>query len=412
MANGQLSQQTIDATNQTFLAMVNWKQAKMNSPTGIYKSGQTTVFTMDPTGGYARGIWLTGVVDVDVTLGTGAAVTVSPFAPYTLFNRIRVRLGNLIHDVHPYAFALVYQQSNNAGQDFTYTGPNPQTWAQGVLFGSENGGTGSWQYQVAAGENDWYFTFYIPLQFEPDDVSGLVPLGASANKLTLELDPCVNGVGTDPLVNPVVLTTAGTTSTTVTVGTNKNSLTAVVEFADMNTLLGPTGSGLVVPNPIIQNAIYLRDNVTPYPTWGNYLFAYMEEPYTFQRLIAMMNDNYTATNSATYPAQISQNSNLTGLKLNYDGQNMAREWSENTGGLNPYWMRYKGKYGNLPLQQGILTFDFMSGQDPRHPSGQDLLNAALFTQARIGLNYSNPGGAGNGAYVRLIGQYIVPQSYN
>ena len=411
MANAALSAQAIAQNNAEFLALVNWKQAKMNSSTGIYKSGQTTTFTMDPTGGYARGIWVTGTVDVDVTLGTSAAVTVSPFAPYTLFNRVRVRLGNLIHDVHPYAFELVYEQMNNAGQSYIEAGPTPQTWAQTYIFGSNNSGTKSWSYQVASGENDWTFAFYIPLQFEKDDVTGLIPLGASANKLTLELDPCVSTVGTDPLVSPVVLTTAGSTSTTVTVGTNKNSMTCIVEYADMNTLVGPTGAGIVVPDPTITQAVYLRDNVTPYPNFGSYLPVYMEEPYTFQRLIALFNDNYTATNSATYPGQMAQNSLLTGLKLNYDGQNTAREWSESTGGLVPFWSNYKAKYGNLPRAQGIIGFDFASGEDPRHPNGQDLLNAALFTQARVMLNYTNPGGSGTGAYVRLIGQYLVPQSY-
>lgn len=408
MTQAQLDAQTIMDTNSKFLALVNWKPAKMASTTGVYKAGQTTTFTMDPTGGYARGVWIFGTVDLNIA-GTGT-VAVSPFAPYVLFNRARVKLGNIIHDVHPYAFELTQQQSNNAGQSFLYAGPTPQTWAQDVLFGSDQAATKSWGFQgVNAQDNVWRFAFYIPLQFEPDDVTGIVPLGASANKLTVELDPCVAGIGTDPLVNPIIQLTG---ANTCVIGGVQSTLTAVVEYADMNTLTGPTGAGIVVPDPIITQAVYLRDNVTPYPSFGQYLSVSMEEPYQFQKLTALVNDNYTAVNGTGFnSAQISQNALVAGLKLMYDGQNTARTYDATTGGMSTYWMRYLDAYGVLPIQ-GILTFDFASGDDPRHPTGQDLLNAALFTQAKIGIQYTNPGGAGQGAYVRLIGQYLVPQSYS
>ena len=407
MAQPQLSAAQIMQTNAEFLAMANWRPALMDSTTGIYKTGQTTTFTMDPTGGYARAIWVMGKVDV-TPAGTGT-IGVSPYAPYVLFNRVRVRLGNLIHDVHPYAFALMQQLGNNAGQDFLYPGVQPQLWAQNVLFGSLQNGTASWAMQgVNAETNVWTFMFRIPLQFEKDDVTGIVPLGASSNKLTLELDPTTSPIGTDPLVSPILQLTG---ANTVTIGTTDNTLTAVVEYADMNTLQGPTGGGFVVPDPIITQAVYLRDNVTPYPKFGSYLYAYMEEPYVFMRLIAMMNDNYTAVNGTGNNAlAMSQNALLTGIRLNYDGQNTAREWDATSGGTNTFWMEQLVKYGTL-FNQGIIPFDFTSGQDPRHPNGQDLLNAANFTQARIGLQYTSPGAGVTGAYIRLIGQYLVPQSY-
>lgn len=412
MAQQQLSQAQIATNNAEFFNLVNWRTGMMTSPTSIYKTGQTTVFTMDSTGGYAKGIWVTGTVDVNVTLGTGAAVETSPFAPWNLFERVRVKLGNPIHDVHPFAFELAFRESNNAGQRSTYPGPNPQTWAQNYVFGSDNSGTTSWSFQSSSGDNVWTFVFYIPLQFEPRDANGLVPLGSAANKLTVELVPCVTTVGTDPWISPVVLTTAGTSSTTVVIGANNNSLNCVVEYADMNSLTGPSGAGIVVPDPIITAAVYLRDNTTPYPTFGQYRYAYMEEPYQFQRLIAVMNDNFSST-VAGHLGSPSQNRFLSGIVLNYDGQNTARRWDATTGGTIPFWTSQLKKYGNFPTE-GIVSFDFASGDDPRNPTGADLLNAALYTQARIGLQYNNPntgGSAPNGAYIYLIGQYIVPQAY-
>lgn len=403
-----ISPADVEAINSRFFALANWRPAAMESSTGTFKQAGTTTFTLDPTGGYAKGIWVMGTVDINVTLNSGTVAT-SPFAPYNLFDRVRVKLGNPIHDCRPFAFGLVYNQSNNAGQDFFYSGPNPESWAENVLFGSNNGTTKSWGFQSAAGDNVWNFAFYIPLQFEPNDPNGLLPLGSSANKLTVELVGCVNPIGTDPLINPIVITSG---SPTATIGTTNNSLSCVVEYADMNSLSGTQAGGIVVPQPIITAGIYLRDNVTPYPSFGKYLYAYMEEPYLFQRLIAVMNDNFSY-NNATYPGAASQNSYLTGIKLNYDGQNTAREWGPTTGGTNPFFLNYLRTYGNLPAQ-GIIPFDFASGNDPRHPNGQDLLNAEQFTQARIGIQYNNPNGGGaapNGAYVHLIGQYIVPQAY-
>ena len=418
---GMTQQQIIDQNNQ-FLALVDWKPGVMDSVNNTYALGKTLKFTFSPTGGYAKAIWVFGVVDVDVTLGTNAVLTLSDANFYALFRQMRVKLGNTIHQVHPWAVELINRLSNNAGQEFNYAGPNAYPWASQYLFGSNNGATKSNSFLLTAGDNIWRFGFRIPLQFEPGDVTGLIPLGSSANQLTLEFDTAqqiggsvgtsITDYYTDPLYNAAIVTTPGTTATTIVVGTSVSStINAVVEYADMNTLQGPSAV-VQVPDPIITQAIYLRDNTTAVTNFGQYTYARFDEPYEFMRLIAIMDDNYTSSNDANNPAQLANVQKIDGIKLNFDGQETAMEWGADTGGTFPFWFDQIRKYGNN-LPQGVLPFDFSSGQDPRHPSGQNLLNAKEYTQARIGIQYANPSGgtAPSGSYIKLIGQYIVPQAY-
>ena len=404
--------QNVAQQNATFLALANWRQAQMEAQNGTtYQLGKTLTFTMPSTGGWARGIWIKGAVDINLDLTAGTVAT-SKATVWALFNQIRVKLGSVIHQAHPYVFELIYRSSNNAGQRFGYGGPSPAPWAipggtGPILYGSANGTTYSSGYQSIAGDNLWYFTLYIPLQMEPDDVSGLVPLGASANELTLELDPCVSLLGNDPLKNPIVSLTSGAVATIGTAITS--TITAMVDYTDMNSLQGTSNAGIVVPDPVVSQAYYVRDTEVPLSLYSNYVYAKFEQPYEFARLMAILVDGYTATQSATAGDFANQNL-LTGLKLMYDGQNTARQWDQSTGGLVPFYADQLRKYGNL-FRSGEIMFDFASGHDPRNPSGQDLLNAALFTQARVGITYESPGTTNFPPYIHLMAQYLVPQAY-
>ena len=409
----QMTAAQIAQNNANFFQLTNWVQGLMVSNDNVYKTGKTLTFTFEPTGGYARGIWVTGTVDVNVALATGGSIALAKTSFYGLFSELRVKLGNTIHQVHPYFFSLVNRFSNSSGQSFAYQGTQPQPWVTNYLFGSYNGSTTSNSFLLDSGDNIWTFAFYVPLQFEPNNSDGLVPLGTSANKLTLELDTAQNLLSTDGFFSPVIDVNVGTSGTnTVSVGTSvASTINCIVEYSNLLTLTNPT-SRIAVPAPIIQQAVYCRDTVANYPSFGNWLYARFEEPYVFERLVAVLYDNYTGVNSTGDPGAFANQKNIQGIRLNYDGQTTALEYSPFTGGTIPFWMNVKDKYGNS-FDQGIIPFDFSSGHDPKNPSGLNLLNAEAFTQARVGIQYTNPstGTAPNGAYIRLFGQYLVPQAY-
>ncbi len=421
------------AANQQFLLFATHKFASMQPQVSpVYATGRTFTFNFPATAGMGKAIWLMGQVDVNVTLGTGGAVVLSPYAPENLFREIRVVLGNTIHQVHPYMFRLVDEMSNWAGRSLRSAEGQAalQLWTEGSPANAPlgQGSIGSRSYTVAAGDNIWTFALRIPLQLEEGDVTGLVPLGASSLGLTLEVDteqtllaanPAGEGLGTvSPLMAPVILSTASTTATSVVVGTAcNNNLTAVLEYYGFDSFVGPQGAGVSVPVPTIGEAIYLRYDNTALASFGAPVFATFKQPYQFMKMITVIDDGFTGSGGGTVGApdaaiagNSANNRLITSFGLYYDQQNPALVWDAAKGGMAPYHFLNRRNYGR-DFISGTLPIDFAAGTDPKRPNGQALLNLSEYSNAAIGLTYNNPGVTTYSPQIYLFGQYLVPVQY-
>jgi hypothetical protein len=198
----------VEAQNQEFLMHSMTRMVPMNTPDGTaFSEGKKLRYTAPIVPGWAKFIRVFYNPTVTVVVGGGAAA-VSAAAPYNIIQNMKLLFGGVAHrDHHPYFNKLLKQTSEHDGGYWTYGGPVTQSYAS-TIFTTAAANNGA---------NSWLGYFDIPLQLNESSVMGMLPMGASASPITLELD-CASSIdGTDAFLNPVYVSGGATATATGTI---------------------------------------------------------------------------------------------------------------------------------------------------------------------------------------------------
>ena len=180
-----------------------------NGTTAAFNAGQTLLWNVPvANNGFLRALRFTCNMTVNYTPGT--TIVNNACAPYGLFSEVAVNFNGTMVRVHPYIPAVVLPRVKR------YLGPtsnglivagNQDTDVQNMLRST---------FPVANGNNQWLFTFEIPLNVLNDlDPSGMLPIMGTSSpvQVSLTCNPAV--VGKDPLIN--CINTDGTIAVTGTI---------------------------------------------------------------------------------------------------------------------------------------------------------------------------------------------------
>lgn len=357
--------------NQMFLTHSHERMVKMNTPDGTaYTPGKKLRFTAPILPGWAAKIRVFYDLVATVTLGTGTAA-VSAAAPYNVIQNQRLLYGGAEHrNHHPYFNRLLKQTSEHDGGYWTNGGPAAQGYAASLITAPA----------VAAGANTWKGFFDIPLQMGEQSVMGLLPMGSSASPITLELDCAPQIAGTDAFLNPVYVTGDATATMTGTV-------TAVVYYRYGQSVHDPRTP---VPTPVIGAFGKILQSETPITSNAGVTYAELKDPFPHLKIMQL----------CVIPSQAAfcTFANIAGAKLDLDATTPYRDYTEMGAGINSLWFDQRDRYGQ-DLDAGVVVWDFISGDDPKHPSGLNTVNIELYNAARAGIHYN---GALAGASNRII----------
>lgn len=346
--------------NQGFLTHSHPRHVPMNTPDGTaFSAGKKLRFTAPILPGWAASIRVHYNLTVAVTPGTGTAA-VSAAAPFNLFQRQRLTYGGQeFRNHHPYVNKLLKQTAEHDGGSWSYGGPVDAGYRASLFVAPA----------AATGDNTWKGYFDIPLQMSEQNVMGLLPMGSSASPITLELDCASALYGSDPLLNPVYVTGNATATATGTI-------TAVVTYRYGQSVHDPR---IQVPSPVIGSFAKIIEQETPITSTAGVTYAELREPYPHLKVFQI-------------PVIPSQNAfatfaNVAGARFDLDSTTPMLDYTSQGATVNSLWYDQRNRYGQ-DLDAGVIAWDFISGDDPKHPSGINTVNVELYNAARAGLHYN------------------------
>ncbi len=350
----------IDRDNSAFLMHSITRMIPMNTPDGTtYNAGSKLRFTAPIVPGWAQFIRVLYNLTVNVVLGTGTAA-VSAAAPYNVVQNQRLLFGGVEHrNHHPFFNKTLKQSMEHDGGFWSYGGPTTQSYASTILTAPA----------VAAGNNTWLGYFDIPLQLSSASVMGMLPLGASASPLTLELDLASAVYGGDPLLNPVYVT--GNATATIT-----GTVSAVVYYSYGQS---PHDPRVQVPTPVIGSFAKMTQFETPIAITTGVTYADLREPYPHLKVFQV----------AIVPSQAAfcTFANIAGAKFDLDSGTPYLNYNSDGASINALWYDQRNAYGQ-DLDAGVVVWDFISGSDPKHPDGLNTVNIEMYNAARAGIYYN------------------------
>lgn len=369
----------IEQDNAMFLVHSMTRQAPMNTPDGTaFSEGKKLRFTAPIVPGWARFIRVYFDMTVAVVVGAGTAA-VSAAAPYNILQNLKVLFGGTeLRNHHPYVLKLMKQTDEHDGGFWTYGGPVTQSYASTIFTTPA----------VADGNNTWKGFFDIPLQMAESAVMGLLPMGASASPVTLELD-CASSVdGTDALLNPVYVTGGATATATGTIS-------ATVYYAYGQS---PHDPRVRVPTPVVGSFAKVTQQETPITVTTGITYADLREPYPLLKAFQV----------AVIPSQASfcTFANLVGARFDLDSGTPYLNYESTGATVNSLWYDQRNRYGQ-DLDVGVIAWDFISGSDPKHPDGMNSVNIELYNAARCGLQY-NGALAANSNRILTAAMFVTP----
>ena len=350
----------IERDNNAFLIHSITRHAPMNTPDGTaFSEGKKLRFTAPIVPGWAKFVRVFYDMTVAVVLGAGAA-SAAAAAPYNIIQNLRVLFGGVEHrNHHPYFLRALKQTEEHDGGFWSYGGPATQPYASTIVTSNP----------TADGNNTWKGFFDIPLQLSPSSVLGLLPMGASASPLTLELD-CASSVdGTDALLNPVYVSGGATATAT-------GAITAVVYYAYGQS---PNDPRVSVPTPVVGSFAKITQQETPITVTTGVTYADLREPYPHLKVFQV----------AVVPSQAAfcTFANIAGAKFDLDSGTPYMNYNSDGAGINSLWYDQRDRYGQ-DLDPGVVVWDFISGSDPKHPDGLNSVNIELYNAARAGIYYN------------------------
>ena len=384
--------QEIAANNMAFLINSIKRALPMAAPNGTaYSAGSTLTFTAPVVPGWAYAIRLFCNLTVTANLGTGTAHA-SQAAPYNVFQRVRLSFGGQEHRNHNGYFLKVLRQTTrrNDSAPWYAGGSQSDTWATSILSPAlfTTGIPGA----SITGNTTWSYYVDIPLQTAHGSVAGMLPMGSSASPITLNLDCASNGYGTDPLLNPFIVTGNAVPAITGTV-------TAQVLYRFGQSAHDPQAK---VPTPVIGSFAKILQSEDAINTTNVYQYHKVQEPYPMLKVMNLVVTPGAGENGTDFVAV----NNVSGARFDLDPGTQWYLYDSSGANILGLWADQRERYG-VDLDEGVIVWDEFSGNDPAQPNGLNTPNIALYNSAQVGVQLSGGLGASNNRLV-TASMFIEP----
>jgi len=372
-ANTQQTQAQLAAQraqdNMNFLANSFSTQKAMLAPGGTaYVSGQQLTYTVPVMPGWAEKIRIFFNLTVTATLA-GGTIVANAGAPWNILSNIAVDFNGQNHRSTSGYWYKVLQQIIRGRLDIADSKSDNITTLCETLIAP--GST------LSAGSNTLIGYIDIPLQLDPNDTAGLVPLGDSATPLTVRVTPTPSFVGADPLINPF----SATGSATVTVA---GTVTACCYYRYAQSVHSPQ---IKPAAPYIGSFAKMLETTTTIAQTGTPVITQLTQPYPHLRVMQAI----VVPNSATVFSDITQ---LNSLKFDLDPMITMKDFSAQ-GGTVPGKLIDQRELYHGDLDPGIIVWDFIAGSNPEQPNGMNTPNVAQYNASQTEIVYNGGLAASN-----------------
>lgn len=346
------------AANMNFLANSYPNSKTMNAQNGTtFAQGSQLTYTSPILPGWARYMRVFYNLAVTIAMGAGAA-SLNAGAPYNMFSNVGVDFSGQNHRSHSGYWLKVLQQSYRGLLDLDAS----KTFANTLI---------STSLPIADGANTWKGYMDIPLQIEPTDVAGLVPIGESATPLTLRLTCSPAFVGSDPFTNVINLT-GGATLTSVT-----GTITAVVSYRYGQSVHSPQ---IRPETPYIGSFAKIVESTTIIGQNQNYVITELRQPYPHLKVmqaIVVPQSNLKFCDSTQ----------IGGVKFKLDPSTDMNNFGADGGTYAGKLVEQRELYHG-DLDEGVHIWDFIAGSMPEVPNGMNTPNIGAYNASQTECLYN------------------------
>jgi len=365
--------------NMNFLANSFTTQKAMLSPGGTaFAAGQQLTYTVPVMPGWAEKLRIFFNLTVTATLA-GGTVVVNAGAPWNIFQNIAVDFNGQNHRSTSGYWYKVLQQIIRGRLDIADSKLDSITTLCETLVAPAS--------TLSAGANTWIGYIDIPLQLDPNDTAGMVPLGDSATPLTLRVTPASTFVGSDPLLNPVSVTGGATVAVAGTVS-------AVCYYRYAQSVHSPQ---IKPAAPYIGSFAKMLETTTSIGQTGTPVVTLLTQPYPHLRVLQAV----VVPNSATVFSDITQ---VSSLKFDLDPMITLKDYSAQ-GGTVPGKLIDQRELYHGDLDAGIFVWDFIAGSNPEQPNGLNTPNIAQYNASQTEVVYGG-GLAANNNRIMTVAMFL------
>lgn len=379
MASAQSQAEQRAAANSNFLAN-SFKTSKlMNAQNGTtFSVGNQLAFTSPILPGWATDILVFFNLTVSITMGGGAAA-LNAGAPHNMFSNIALDFSGQNHRNHSGYWLKVKDQIRRAFLDQDAA----KTYANNLISNS---------LPIINGNNAWTGVVRIPMQIEPTDVAGMIPMGESATPITLRLTCAPTFFGADPFNNVVNLTGGAT-------GTVTGTISAVVNYRYGQSVHSPA---IKPATPFIGTFAKMVESNTPITSNANYIITELRQPYPHTRVLQAVVVP-SAANQFCDPTQVG------GLKFDLDPTTVMNDYSAAGSGMVGKLVQQRDLY-HADLDPGVFVWDFLAGSMPEVPNGTNTPNIGNYNAAQTEILY-NGSLAGSNNRIITVAEFLEPLPY-
>lgn len=349
------------------------------------QAGQVIDLELESVPGWVSYIDLDVYVDLAITVAAGGtAPSLSPFAPWNLFQRVELSLGGgPFQNVSPF-FYFLRECAMNPGWDPSVPGPQTYSYASDVYsVPAVNAPAG------ATTDNYWLFGMRIPLQVQHGSAIGFLPLGAATTVAKLRLTVQPQLVGSDAYMNPLT----GGANATVAIGTTKTSYVQ----PNINYRTTPPNAQSPLPNPTVGYVLNVQEASWPINTTGTLMPMKFKDPFKYLRLwhIVMLGGSPDTTD-------------VTNFEFDYLPGYAKDQWTSLN--IQSYFVDTRRRYRrDLPV--GVFVEDLWAGSDPANPNGSEVVDATVFQTMQTQLAVSQTATLGTNPRVITYAEALAPVAF-
>lgn len=355
----------------------------------VTSAGQILDIELESVPGYASGIVVSCLLNLDITVGTGgAAPSKSIFAPFNIFRSVEISLGGGPFQRVNGVFYWLREMAMNPGFNPLATNANDPSYvsADVVSVPAVNAPVGT------TTTNTWRFNLKVPFQVQHGSTMGLIPFGNSSTKCRLRLTLTNNLYSSDQYISPLY----GGTNVSVAVTPQATAQSWVAPNIKYYT---EPAVGVQLPTPSIGSILNIQERSTAFVGSGAMTPIKFPDPFHYLRLWHIVIDGTGKPNTEA----------VTNLEL--DLTPGYPQFNYNTvASLQDYYSEMRELY-RQPLQEGVFVFDLWSGTDPVNPNGTQTIDGTIFQtlQTQIAVNAST--NTGNPAKIITFAEALSPVAF-
>lgn len=355
----------------------------------VTTAGQIIDIELESVPGYASGIVISTLLNLDITVGAGGtAPSKSKFAPFNIFRSVEISLGGGPFQRVNGVYYWLREMAMNPGFNPISVGSNDPSYvsADVVSVPAVNATAGT------TTTNTWRFNLKVPFQVQHGSTMGLIPFGNSSTKCRLRLTLTNNLYSSDQYISPLY--------------GGSNVSVAVTPAATAQSWVAPNikyftepAYGSQLPTPSIGSILNIQERSTAFVGSGAMTPIKFPDPFHYLRLWHIVIDGTGAPNSGA----------VTNFEL--DLTPGYPQFNYNTAAsLQDYFSEMRALY-RQPLQEGVFVFDLWSGTDPQNPNGTQTIDGTIFQTLQTQLAVNASTNTGNPAKIITFAEALSPVAF-